>query len=267
MNVPIGNPNPYDLRFLGYYLFGIGIVGLGVEHFIFGDFIMGRAPSWPSNWSGKMVWAYCSGVLFILAGIETLFKKRIPFLHLLSAFVVFCWALIRHIPLVLSDSPLGGNWTSAGKAPVFIGGFLAISSLSRTSKFHKNDTPLPPMGSKRTFHLIARVCLGLFLVLTGIQHILYMEFVASLIPKWFPGNPVFWTYFSGMALLIGGIGLVLPKVYGLAAICVGTMIFSWVWVVHLPRIHLGMSDQIAVFEALCFSGIALMLTKPSLAKP
>lgn len=33
-----------------------------------------------------------------------------------------------------------------------------------------------------------------------------------------------------------------------------------VWIVHIPRVTVGMSDQIAVFEALAVSGIAFLLS-------
>jgi uncharacterized membrane protein len=109
------------------------------------------------------------------------------------------------------------------------------------------------------FILIGRICLGLFLLMTGIQHFLHTEFVASLIPTWFPGNAVFWTYFAGVALISGGIGLHVPMTARLAALLSGIMVFSWFWIVHIPRTFVGVSDSIAVFEALAVSGIAFVL--------
>ncbi len=40
------------------------------------------------------------------------------------------------------------------------------------------------------------------------------------------------------------------------------MVFSWFWIVHIPRVTVGMSDQIAVFEALAVSGLAFLLSEP-----
>ena len=42
----------------------------------------------------------------------------------------------------------------------------------------------------------------------------------------------------------------------LAALLAGTMVFSWFWIIHIPRTFLSVSDGIAVFEALAVSGIA-----------
>jgi uncharacterized membrane protein YphA (DoxX/SURF4 family) len=88
---------------------------------------------------------------------------------------------------------------------------------------------------------------------------MFTAFVASLIPGWFPGNAVFWTYFAGVALIAGGIGLFIPLTARLAALLSGLMVFSWFWIVHIPRTLLSVSDGIAVFEALAVSGIAFVI--------
>ena len=45
----------------------------------------------------------------------------------------------------------------------------------------------------------------------------------------------------------------------LSGLMTGLMIFSWFWIVRLPRMLVSVSDGIAVFEALAFSGIALVV--------
>ena len=64
------------------------------------------------------------------------------------------------------------------------------------------------------------------------------------------------TYLLGLS---GGAGLVVPRMARWAALLMGTMVFSWFWIVHLPRAFLTVSDGIAVFEALAVSGMALMI--------
>jgi hypothetical protein len=74
-----------------------------------------------------------------------------------------------------------------------------------------------------------------------------------------PGDAVFWTRFAGVALIAGGAGLLLQKTAPLAALLSGAMVFSWVWIIHLPRIFASVSDGIAIFEALAVSGVAFVL--------
>ena len=51
----------------------------------------------------------------------------------------------------------------------------------------------------------------------------------------------------------------IPFTARLAAVLTGLMVFSWFWIVHLPRTFVSVSDGIALFEALAFSGVAWMV--------
>lgn len=237
----------------------LGIIGIGIEHFIFQDFIIGRAPAWPESISGKLIWAYLSGILIIGAGVSILTGIKARAFSVLAVLLIFGWALLRHIPVVSSASLLSGEWTSAGKALVFLGGFLALGSLTPKVSGQNPSLLWSWIGHEKVMLTLCRVFLGIFLILTGIQHFMYAEFVASLIPSWFPGNSLFWTYFAGVVLILGGIGLFITKTAPIAAILTGIMLFSWFWIVHIPRVFVSVSDSIAVFEALAFSGIALVL--------
>ena len=106
--------------------------------------------------------------------------------------------------------------------------------------------------------------LGAFLVSSGIQHFLFVPFVATLVPAWIPG-PRLWTEFAGVALIAGGLGLIVPRTARLAGSLSGLMIFLWFVMLHIPR-ALAAADAAsrrnewtAVFEALAMSGIALLL--------
>ena len=159
--------------------------------------------------------------------------------------------------------PLGGVWTTTGKALVLSSGMLAMAVVSVDGEARRAGRLEQPMKAGPAFLNAARFSLGLFLLLTGIQHFLFTTFVASLIPAWFPGDPVRWTYFAGVALISGGIGLLIPLTARLAALFSGLMVFSWFWIVHIPRTLSSVSDGIAVFEALAVAGIAFVIAGSS----
>lgn len=248
------------LPLIGRVFFALGVLGIGVEHLIFRDFIIGRAPKWPEFLPGGALWAYVTGGFLILVSLLLITGKKARIAALLMALLVFLWAFLRHIPVLMDSTFLSGDWTAAGKALVFTGGALAIAAtFARLPS--GNSTLNKLMNLEREFILTGRACLGIFLVITGIQHFLFVEFVASLIPGWFPGDAVFWTYFAGVTLIAGGVGLFIPYTASLAALLSGLMIFSWFWIVHLPRSLTSTSDNIAIFEALAFSGLAFVLMK------
>lgn len=243
----------------GRILFALALIGLGVEHFVLGDFVTGRAPAWPGWLPGRTGGAALSGAAIIAGAIAILTGRRARLAAILVAGMVLVWALLRHVPVVAGAPLLSPAWTAAGKALTFFGGALAVAGTRPPD--HLLDRIPAGRFLNGTSGLLAlgRLCLGTFLLITGIQHFMFTPFVASLIPAWFPGVPVFWTYFAGVALIAGGIGLLVPPTAWLAALLAGAMVFSWIWIVHLPRTLASVSDSIAIFEAPAVAGIAFVL--------
>jgi uncharacterized membrane protein len=243
---------------VGRTFFAVALIGLGIEHFVFKDFVTGRAPPWPEAMPGGLLWTYLTGVAFVILGAAILSGRHVRVAGILTALLIST-ALLRHIPVVVADSFLSSAWTRAGKALTLTGGALAVAATVQKLDVGRDVRLRKSASLDHQFVLAARICLGLFLIITGIQHFMYTEFVASLIPSWFPGDAVVWTYFAGVALIAGGIGLFVPRTARLAALLSGSMVFSWFWIVHIPRTVVSVSDGIAVFEALAVSGIGFVL--------
>ena len=252
---------------IGRAFFAIALIGLGVEQLVFQEFVVGRAPPWPDGLPGNTLWVRSTGVLVILAGLAIVLRHWARAVLLVLALVVFQWALVRHLPIVAAGALLGGNWTRAGKALAFVGGLLAVAGT------------LPPIPGKagggwrryanatQPLVRIGGICLGTFLIIAGLQHFKFTTFVVALIPEWFPGNATWWARFAGVALLAGGLGLLVRRTARAAALMTGLMLFSWFWIVHLPRTFVSVSDGIALFEALAFTGISLVVAGAPNAKP
>jgi uncharacterized membrane protein len=238
---------------IGRLFFAIGLVAFGIQQFVFGDFVPGRAPAWPEGTPGRLAWAWGTGVIFILAGVAIGTGKAARPAAIAAGALIFAWALLRHIPLVAADTFIGGAWTAAGKAIVMIGGLTAAAATFVVSE------------RRKLLLLAGRVSLGAFMILCGFQHFRWETFVVTLVPTWVPGGGVFWTYTSGVLLIAGGLGLLLPWTARLAAGGSGLMIFLWVLMLHLPRALNAAPDNTrnewtAVVEAFAFSGLAFLLT-------
>jgi uncharacterized membrane protein YphA (DoxX/SURF4 family) len=83
----------------------------------------------------------------------------------------------------------------------------------------------------------------------------------NLVPAWIP-NHYFWTYFAGVALIAGGLGLVVEKTKRWPALLSGGMIFTWFVILHIPRALAAPHDAMewsSVCESLAFSGMAFLL--------
>jgi uncharacterized membrane protein len=249
---------------LGRAFFAIGLIGIGVTHFLFGRFTIGRAPAWPESWSGGTAWAYVSGATVILFGIAVIVDRYVRVLAPVVAGLIVAWALLRHLPAVVAAPLFGGAWTGAGKALTLTGGVLAMVTgpdAPRGAVTHGITQGVTIRATRRlTF---ARVALGAFLLIAGVQHFLFTPLVASLFPSWFPGDLLLWSRAAGVALATIGIGLCVKRTSPAAALAAGAMIFSWFWIIHLPRALVSPSDTVAVFEALAFAGLGFVLAEGS----
>jgi uncharacterized membrane protein YphA (DoxX/SURF4 family) len=115
---------------------------------------------------------------------------------------------------------------------------------------------------------IGRFFFAIPMIVFGIQHFMYAQFVAELVPSWIPGA-LFWTYFSGVALFCSGLGIFLNLMTRLAAGLLGSMIFIWIIVLHIPRVFLypeNHNEFINVFDACLICGGALTLSGSSEGK-
>jgi uncharacterized membrane protein YphA (DoxX/SURF4 family) len=105
------------------------------------------------------------------------------------------------------------------------------------------------------------------LIVFGIDHFIYVNFVSGLVPKWIP-FPIFWTYLTGIALLGSGISILInfktKIIFQLAAI----MLFVWLVTIHIPlaiRFPNWNDGEniIGSFQCLAFTGIALLIAATS----
>jgi uncharacterized membrane protein len=249
---------------IGRRFFAVALVAFGVMQFVVGDFVAGRAPAWPAALPGRLVWADGSGVVLILSGAAIFAGKRAWAAGIASATMIFVWAVLRHIPEIAADTQIGLAWTNAGKALMLFGGALAAGASVR------GDVDADASRAKESALYVGRYCLGAFMVLAGIQHFLFTDIVAHLVPAWIPGH-VFWTYFAAVALIAGGVGLALPPTARLAAALSGLMVFLWLLMLHIPRALAApdagrRNEWTAVFEALAVTGIALVVIGPPRAR-
>lgn len=239
--------------------FAIAIVAFGIQHLIYGDFVTRVAPKLPAWIPWHPLWAYMAGIGLIAAAAAMLVGKGARQAALLLGAAILLSFVVLYLPLVAAGPPLSGVWTNAGKALALSGGaFLVAGSLPRdgynsTGIFRWFDQLIPA----------SPFFLSVFLILAGIQHFLFAAFVATLVPVWIPGH-LFWTYFAGIALIAGGVGIIVPITARLAALLSGIMIFLWVLVLHIPRAATAPHDSnetTAVFEALAMSAAAFLIAR------
>jgi uncharacterized membrane protein len=121
--------------------------------------------------------------------------------------------------------------------------------------------------------LSAPYLIAIPMAIFGVQHFIYLQFVADFIPAWIPWR-TFWAMFTGIALIAATVGIVFRILNRWAATLLGTMIFLWVILLHTSRIAARPTDfgeWRGIFQALAMSGCAFVLagylTKSHPAQP
>jgi uncharacterized membrane protein len=105
------------------------------------------------------------------------------------------------------------------------------------------NTATRPLNSDtmNRFLQSGRFLLAVPMILFGIEHFVYAGFVATLVPAWIPFH-LFWTYLVGVALIAAGLAIVTGKQAYLAGVLLGTMIFLFLLLCHIPIIAHVSSD-------------------------
>jgi uncharacterized membrane protein YphA (DoxX/SURF4 family) len=116
--------------------------------------------------------------------------------------------------------------------------------------------------------VIGRYVYAFSMVIFGIQHFMYAQYIAFLIPKWMPGH-LFLAYFTGTAFIAAGVAIAAHIFSRLASILLGLMFFLWVVTLHTPRVIASphnTDEQVSLFVALAFSGSSILLAAHSSKK-
>jgi uncharacterized membrane protein len=234
----------------------ISIAVFAVQQFVYGAFVTRYIPDPPPWVPAHPALAYFTGAIILLAALAILVNNRPYTAALVLACIGMFSGFVIDLPRLLMDPHNGIAWTNTGKALTIAAGALLVArSLPREPGLEQVAKLIP----------LARYFLAAFFIICGIEHFVYDQFVAKLVPSWVPGH-MFWTYFAAVALIAGGIGMVVPMTARLASLLSAIMVFLWVWMLHVPRALAAPHDSnetTAVFEALAFSATAYLLSTSS----
>ena len=240
--------------------YSVGLLAIAVQQLICADFrpVM-VPPSFPSWLPVRLVLTWLFSLFLIAACIAIVWNKNARRAALLIGSVLFLLVVLFHFPYTIGlFSKELAVWSDPLKCLTLSGGaFVVAGSLpagKAASSSHSFAEGLIPLG---------KYFLAITMVVFGIEHFVYAGFVNLLVPAWIPAHS-FFTYFAGIALIAAGVGIFINVKRRLAALLLGSMIFIWFLILHIPRAiadpHSGNGNEwTSVFEALAFSGIAFLL--------
>jgi uncharacterized membrane protein YphA (DoxX/SURF4 family) len=243
---------------LGPPFFSIAMVFFGVQYLRYGHYAGGLPPVPP--WApGGAVGAYIAGVILIVGGLSILLgKKPRCGATMIGIFFLLC-VVILHGPRLHGILYSGTDRTRAFEPLALSGAAFALISLLPTDRDgspHANHSSdwITPMG---------RWLFALSMIVFGIQHFMYAEFIATLVTSWIPAH-LFWVYFTGVGMIVVGLAVITGILGQLAATWLGIMFLLWVLVLHAPRVtaalHNG-DEWNSMVVALAFSGASFVVAR------
>jgi uncharacterized membrane protein len=248
---------PSPLLKFGRLLFALSVVASGLYQLVTGHFVnlVPLSPDRPPS-----PWAYLFGVLFVLIGVGLLVRRTASAAALTLGVLLLVLFFGFGLRVALAQASTGYVWVDPLMMLALLGGVSLAAGWREGSSGSAVD---------RLFKTVARfapLALAVFLVYCGLAHFPYAKPVASMIPPWIPGH-MFWTYFAAVALIAGGIGVLIPRTARLAATLSGIMLFSWFFLVHIPlaiSTH-NVREVSRGFQAISDSAVAFMLAGMSRA--
>ena len=220
----------------GRWIFGIAIAAFGGLSLCYRSGVRGLEPI-PADWPGQLPAAIVTGFALLAVGIGIATGWRGSTFARALTMILGVWLLVLHLPLLISRPADPSVITIVSETLALFGAAWLLWA---------------PSGKPAA---AARACFGLPMFAFGILHLVYHEFVASLVPAWIPGRPA-WAYITGVAFIAAGASITFRVLARPAAILLGVMFGSWAAIVHAPRVaaNLGSQDEwtsLVIALAMC----------------
>jgi uncharacterized membrane protein len=199
---------------LGWRVFGLGVMALGVTTLAFGDFNPGQ--SVPAGFAARTALAYAAGVFLLVAGAALEWRRTTAWA---AAAITIYYGLF--VVILMNGRLLLTGYSSYGIYEE-IALQLAIP-LAGVILFAATSESIDAMLAARLIR-VAELVFGVCALVWGGAHFAYMNMTAPLVPKWLPPSQVFWGYVTGICFIAAGLALLTGVRARLAAVLLTVMI-------------------------------------------
>jgi uncharacterized membrane protein len=206
--------------------FALGIIGLGVLGWVYGDF----ASAWPAWVPWRQPLLYVAAALMLLTGAGLLVERTAPIATALLLPYLALWTLLR-VPALIKAPRVEVNWFAVGETAVLTAGAWTLLADLRTPR----DGSMLRFATGDTGRRIARMMFALSLVAFGLSHFIYIRETVPFVPAWLPLRSA-WAYFTGAAQIAAGLAVLFSIFATLAATMEAAMLTIFTVLVWVPRI-------------------------------
>ena len=210
---------------LGRYVYGLGVMGLGVLALVCGTFDPGQTV--PKAFPDRAALAYAAAALMIVAGAAVEWRRTAAWgaAALTAYYLLFVVVLMNGGVLLAHYAVFGTYEELAIQLAVGLGGLIVYAA----------NADIDARLAARLTRL-GRLAFGVCALIFGAAHFIYLNLTAPLVPKWLPPSQDFWAYATGIAHIAAGVAILSGVRARLAAILLTAMFASFTALVHLPML-------------------------------
>jgi len=195
----------------GHAAFAAIMIALGILGFVKGDF----TPIWvgvPKGFPGREAVAYLCTLVSLLTGLGLLWRRTAVVAAGLLLIYLLAWLLLVRVSHIFVAPATTDTWWAIGETAVMAAAAWVLYALFARDR--EGSRPSFAAGDKGL--RIARALYGLGLIPFGIAHFTYLNETVVLVPGWLPRH-VAWAYFTGAALIVAGVAVLIDVYARLAA--------------------------------------------------
>jgi len=236
-------------------LMAIALIVFGVQHFIYRDFLPKLEPL-PAGVPGRTALAYIFGSIIILSalGIATGIMDRLA--AVVIATICLTSVVFFHLPLLANNLHDPDKWACICEE-LAIGSTILVLAGMLPGKTEDKNAKVVRAG---------QIFFSITLIIFGIQHFMYAEFIATLIPGWIPFH-IFWAYFVGVVFFSVAASIIFKRKTQLALTLLAAMFLFWVVFLHIPRVidkpdNMDGWTSAAVALAMCAGSLVVARSVP-----
>lgn len=240
------------------YFYAVAVASFGVIMLIVQNFLTGLLPVPAGVPLHGVLWLLTSAVFILAAAAVVLgFRRQLALVAIGVVFLLFLFGL--HLPALFANIYNGGNWAATFEVIMLSGGAFIIAVQA------PDDPAFGPRGERvvRVAAVAGHYAFAAALLLFAIQHIMYFDYIVSLMPAWLPLK-VGWAYLVIAGYILCGVSFVIGRRVGLAALWLGIMFGLWVIILHAPRAFGNWnveSEWTSLFVALAVCGVAFYISR------
>ncbi len=253
----------------GRIAYCIGLLGMVLPQLFYGKINGSFFPAWPGlPW--VQLWTWLFSLFVILACIAIAFDIKGRTRALVLAGVLLAMLVFGSLAFELFIDPAHAHlyaWGAILTGLALNGGAFVVAGSFTDEATDKKPTPIRWLGKLIP---LGSIFFSIMLVTYGCFHFAYPEGVVALFPHWIP-YPMFWTYFFGVVLVLGGLAIAFRIKLRLAGILMGSTILMFLILIHIP---LAIADPwganafqlTRIFGALAFSATAFLIAAKAAPK-